>query len=87
MRQVLLSLIKAVKAGDLKSIKEIMTSITDTKEREDILSTHAQGNVIIKRPCGESEIQIWNPTIIMLAVTEWYPTIVEYFASFEVGSW
>ena len=85
MKEVLLNLVQAIKGGDLKTVKELFSSLSET-ETEETLVTHAQGSVAVKRPCGESEIRIWNPTLLMLAVTEWYPAIVSFLASFQVST-
>ena len=83
MKQITINLIQAIKGGDLKTVKELFSCLSET-ETEEVLLTHAQGSVAVKRPSGDSEIRIWNPTLLMLAVSEWYPAIVNYLASFKV---
>ena len=81
MRLLNMKVCSAIRAGDLKTVKQVFEISTD-KEREELLQQRQEDNVVVRRPSNGKDIVVSNPTLLMVSVSQWFVDIVDYLASF-----
>lgn len=81
MRLLNMKVCSAIRAGDIKTIKQVF-EISTEQEIEELLQQRQDDNVVVRRPSNGKDIVVKNPTLLMVSVCEWYVDIVEYLASF-----
>ena len=78
-------LVTSIKNKDLSLIKDSLSRLSDT-ERRDALTTSTCGCVVIRRPSSHSDVTIYKPSPLMLAVSEQCSEVVTYLAAFQVNN-
>ena len=79
-----LKLFSAIKAGDLKYLRQILTSVSDN-ERHKLLHLRSPEGAVITRPASGSEVYIRQPTPLLVSVCQWFPQVVDFLAGFKVS--
>jgi ankyrin repeat protein len=82
MKVLDLRVFAAIKAGDMKTLRQIFDTSTETEVSE-LLATRQEESAMVRRPSNSKEVYIRRPTLLVSASAEWYTEILDYLL--EIG--